>query len=76
MVLNIRLNGRGSVRSLDPHAGHFPSVDWSYLNLFLQFLQSTKGSEKVSSWPEYLIHAYLLKLMHQVLQRQFSIIDH
>ena len=62
MVLNIRLNGRGSVRSLDPHAGHFPSVAWSDLNLFLQFLQSTKGSEKVSSWPEYFNTCLLVKI--------------
>jgi len=50
-VLNIRLNGRGSVRSVDPQLGHFPEI-WSARQRSLHARQSTIGSTKVSSWPE------------------------
>ena len=54
LVLNIRLNGLGSVKSVDLHAGHLESSIKSLLQRALQALQSTIGSENVSSCPECL----------------------
>jgi len=53
MVLNIRPKSLGSVSS-PPHSGHFVPSTWSALNLALHFLQSTRGSWKLSTWPEAL----------------------
>ena len=54
-VLNIKLNALASVKSLvlhfdnEPPLGHSLDSSWSARNLALQTLQSTNGSEKVSS---------------------------
>ena len=53
-IVNIKLNSLGSVKlSFAPQFGHgAPKSILSALKRFLQLLQSTKGSEKLSIWPE------------------------
>src|ERR1017187_4190545 len=50
-VLNIRLKARASVKSLEPQLGQTPSI-LSSRQRSLHLRQSTRGSVKVSKWPE------------------------
>src|SRR5579884_2030982 len=50
-VLNIMLNARASVRSVDPQLGHTPLI-WSARQRSLHLRQSTSGSVKLARCPE------------------------
>ena len=50
-VLNMRLNARASVRSVEPQFGQAPSI-WSARQRSLQLRQSTIGSVKFERCPE------------------------
>ena len=52
-VLNIKLKGLSSVKSFDLQLGQLLFSSWSDFHLDLQDLQSTSGSVKVSTCPEY-----------------------
>ena len=47
----MRLNGRASVKSLEPQLGQVSPI-WSARQRSLQLRQSTKGSVNVARWPE------------------------
>ena len=47
----MRLNGRASVRSLEPQLGQMSSI-WSARQRSLQLRQSTRGSVNVARWPD------------------------
>ena len=50
-VLNMRWNGRASVRSFDPQFGQVSSI-WSARHRSLHLRQSTSGSVNVARWPD------------------------